>query len=66
MNLQLRQCFTRAKSFRPKKARKSQTLSGFLISKKAKDVQKKAECEILPSKKPKWQPWSAIQRLHFC
>jgi len=40
MNTQLRQCFARAKPFWLKKARNSQILSGFFISKKAKVLQK--------------------------
>jgi len=45
MNIQLRQCFARAKPFRLKKKqnRKSEILSGFLISKKDNGVQKKPE-----------------------
>jgi len=49
MNMQLRQCFSRAKLFRLKKSQilSGQILSGFfLFPKKAKGVQKK----------PNWQP----------
>jgi len=41
MNMQLRQCFARAKLIRLKISQKKLDFSGFFISKKAKGVQKK-------------------------
>jgi len=57
MNIQLRQCFARAKPFRLKISQKKPDFSGFsLFSKNAKGFQKKPEFLNLPSKKPDWQP----------
>ena len=57
MNMQLRQCFSRAKPFRLKK---SQILPDFvwlfLISKKSQRCSKKPELQNLASKNPRWQP----------
>jgi len=59
MNMQLRQCFSRAKPFRLKK---SQILPDFvwlfLISKKAKDVQKSQNFKIWPQKTQDGNPVS--------
>jgi len=48
MNIQLRQCFARAKPFRLKKKqnRKSEILSGFLISKKGQWCSKEARIQF--------------------
>jgi len=53
MNMQLRQCFATAKPFRLKKAK---FCPASRFPKKAKGVQKKPECQILPSKKPNFHP----------
>jgi len=65
MNMQLRQCISKAKPFRLKKEKqkKPDFVWLFLISKNAKGVQKKPEFQNLDSKKPNWQPCSVLSRL---
>jgi len=61
MNMQLRQCFARAKPIRLKMS----LFFFFFISKKAKGVQKQPELQNLASKKPKWQPYyTRIENAH--
>jgi len=62
MNMQLRQCFARAKPIRLKI---SQIFLTFLFPKKVKGVLKKPEFQNLPSKKPNWQPcYKRIENAH--
>jgi len=53
MNMQLRQCFARAKPIRLKISQKKADFSDILISKKAKGVQKKARISKSGFKKSK-------------
>jgi len=57
MNMQLRQCFSRAKPFRLKKSQeKPDFVWLFSEIKKAKGIQKKPEFKNLDSEKLNWQP----------
>jgi len=57
MNIQLRECFARAKPLRLKKSqKKSNFVWLFLFPKTAKGVEKKPEFQNLVSKRPNWQP----------
>jgi len=56
MNMQLRQCLARAKSFRLKKFFKKPDLTGIVDFQKKLSVSKKREFQNLVSKMPNWQP----------
>jgi len=53
MNMQLRQCFSRAKPFQLKKSQKNPDFVWLFIAKKAKDVHKRPE-KGLALKKRNW------------
>jgi len=53
MNMQLRQCFSRAKPFRLRKARNCQILSGFFYFQKSQTCSKKARISKSGVKKDK-------------
>jgi len=59
MNMQLRQCFARAKPIRLKISLKEAEFSGvFHFPKKPKVFKKQPEFQNLASKKPNWQPYN--------
>jgi len=56
MNMQLRQYFARAKSFRQKKVRKAGFCLAFFEFQKKPSALKKPEFQNLASKRLNWQP----------